>query len=174
MSNCCQVVTFVTILLVSHVCVLPLLCEIKNNQMCFTWGTSKANHFKICQIGHPIVFVWGWNICVLCTRLSSLLFSHFLLFLSSFTWVRIRDGASQSERFWWNQLSANHQFHVEAHQVLFSAVKSGCTEASILLSNSSSMVTTIATIPSEVGISEDVSWLASSEKIFMKNLFLLS
>ena len=43
-------------------------------------------------------------------------------------------------------------------------------EASTLLSNSSSMVTTIATIPSEVGISEGVSWFAFSENNLNENL----
>ena len=51
-------------------------------------------------------------------------------------------------------LRFNLQFHVKTHPVLPSAAKSGWREASIILSNSSSMVTTKVTIPSEVGISE--------------------
>ena len=50
------------------------------------------------------------------------------------------------------------QFHAKTHQVLpSSSAKSGWAEASILLSNSSSMVTTRVTTPSEVGRSEGVS-----------------
>ena len=61
-------------------------------------------------------------------------------------------------------------YHVKTHPVLPSA-----SAASIIFSNSSSMVTTIVTIPSDDGISEGVSWTASSVKILMKlNLFKIS
>ena len=136
--------------------------------------SCKISVFFLLQTDIPVPWMEYWRFML--NIKFTFIFIHFsasILPSSSFTGVGTGGGVFRSEILLWNQFLVDLQFHAKTHQVLpSSSAKSGWAEASILLSNSSSMVTTRVTTPSEVGRSEGVSWSASSGKICMTIRFL--